>query len=207
MPAFRIDAWRVAFFAAGALILAGAPRHPRGTMEEMLVHHDWFIAHATMVVAFVALAAGLVMFSRLPGLSGSLRLWTRLSAVGAALEALEMTVHTAASVDAANLIAGHGTPVLTTHLNMALVIYPLFGMAIAVFMIKGMQERVVGSPWIVWLGLIGAVTHVLVMPLVYVFEIWWSPILFPMILALALWLVFSAVWPARVAAVTAPQAA
>jgi hypothetical protein len=169
-------------------------------MAEMLAHHDWFMAHAILVVAYVALVAGLVMFARVPGRSGNLRFWARAAAACAALEALEMAVHTAASVDAANLVAGHATPVLSTHLVMALLIYPVFGTVMAVLMIKGMRERAVGSPWIVWLGLIGAVTHALVMPLVYVFEVWWAPILFPMILGLGLWLVLSALWPPRAAA-------
>ncbi|MDQ3171156.1 MAG: hypothetical protein M3Q55_13545 [Acidobacteriota bacterium] len=199
MSAFRFDAWRVAFFAAGALILTGAPRHPRGAMADMLAHHDWFMAHAILVVAYLVLVIGFVMFARVPGLSDNLRRWTRFAAVGAALEAVEMAVHTAASVDAANLAAGHATPVLSTHLNMALVIYPLFGIVLAVFMIKGMRERAIGSPWIVWLGLIAAVTHALVMPLVYLFEVWWAPIFFPMIMLLGLWLVLSAVWLTRVA--------
>lgn len=199
MSAFRVDGWRVAFFAAGILILAGAPRHPRGTMVEMLAHHDWFLAHTLMVAAYLALVAGLVLFARVPGLSGNLRLWTRLAAGAAALEALEMTVHTAASVDAANLAAGLPTPVLTTHLTMALLIYPLFGATIAVFMVKGMRERAVGSPWIVWLGLIAAITHALVMPLVFPLQMGWAGIFFPMILGLGLWLVLSALWPARVA--------
>ncbi len=197
MSALRFDAWRVAFFAAGALILAGAPRHPRGTMVEMLAHHDWFMAHALMVAAYLALVIGLVMFVRVPGLSGNLRRWTQLAAAGAGLEALEMTVHMAASVDAANLAAGLSTPVLSTHLIMALLIYPVFGTVISVFMIKGMRERAVGSPWIVWPGLIAAVGHVLVMPLVYLLEIWWAPIMFPMIMGLGLWLVLAALWPSR----------
>ncbi len=197
MSALRVDAWRVAFFAAGALILAAAPRHPGGEMADMLAHPDWFMAHALMVAAYLALVTGLAMFARVPGFSGNLRRWTQLAAVGAGLEALEMTVHAAASVDAANLAAGLSTPVLSTHLIMALLIYPLFGTAIAVFMIKGMRERAVGSPWIVWLGLIAAVGHVLVMPLVYLLEIWWAPIMFPMIMGLGLWLVLSALWPSR----------
>lgn len=200
MTAFRFDAWRASFLAAGVLILAGAPRHPRGTMAQMLAHQDWFIAHAMMVAAYVALTAGLVLFARVPGLSATARRWSRLAAAAAALETVEMAVHTAASVDAANLVAGHATPVLTTHLWMALTIYPLFGIAIAVFMIKGMRERTVGSPWIIWLGLIGAVSHALVMSLVMLLEIPWAPILFPMILGLGLWLVLAALWPARAAA-------
>src|SRR5687768_7429016 len=122
MAGFRFDAWRIAFLAAGALILAGAPRHPRGSMAEMLAHHDWLMSHMLMVGAYVALTIGLVLFARVTDLSDGLRRWTRLAAASAALEVLEMAVHTAASVDAANLAAGHATPVLTTHLNMALVI-------------------------------------------------------------------------------------
>ena len=204
--AARFDPWRAAFLAAGLLILAGAPRHPRGTMAQMLAHQDWFIAHAAMVAAYVALTAGLVLFGRGDGRSAGLRRWSFLAAAAAALETVEMAVHTAASVDAANLVAGHATPVLTTHLWMALTIYPLFGIAVAVFMVKGMRERTVGSPWIVWLGLIGAVSHALVMPLVMLLEIPWAPILFPMILGLGLWLVLAALWPARAAAPAATTA-
>jgi len=49
---------------------------------------------------------------------------------GVALEAVEMAFHTVAAVDHANLVAGRPTPVLTTHLWMAVAIYPLFGVAV-----------------------------------------------------------------------------
>src|SRR6188508_2281002 len=119
-------AWRLLFAAAAVLMLAGGPRHPGGSMLEMLEHHDWFMAHALVTLGYGAMVAGLVVFSRTDANTPALRRWTRLAIVATALQTVEMVVHTAAMVDAPHLAAGHSTPVLTTHLAMSMLFYPLF---------------------------------------------------------------------------------
>lgn len=197
MSGFRFEVWRAWFAGAGLLLLAGGPRHPRGTMLEMLSHPDWFMSHALQVLGYGAMAAGLVAFSRTYANTPALKRWTRLAIAATALQTLEMAVHTAAMVDAGHLAAGHGTPVLTTHLTMSVLFYPLFAAATAAFFIKGMRERAIGSPWIVWIGVIGTLGNGIAPILVGPFGWMEARILFAFMIGIAIWLVLAAIWPAR----------
>lgn len=188
--------WRVWFVAAGVLMLAGGPRHPGGSMLDMLRHHDWFIAHALVTLGYGAMIAGLVAFSRTAANTSAMKRWTSLAIGGTALQTVEMAVHTAAMVDAGNLAAGHATPVLTTHLAMSMVFYPLFGITSAAFFIQGMRERAIGSPWIVWIGVIGTVANGVAPILVGAFGWMEARILFAFMTGVAAWLLLAAVWPA-----------
>jgi hypothetical protein len=164
-------------------------------MLEMLMHHDWFMAHALVTLGYGAMLAGLVAFSRTEANSPALTRWTRFAIVGAALQTVEMVVHTAAMVDAGHLAAGHATPVLSTHLAMSIVFYPLFGIATAAFFIKGMRARAIGSPWFVWIGVIGTVANGIAPILVGLFGWMEARILFAFMIGIAIWLLLAAVWP------------
>ena len=188
--------WRVLFAVAGAMMVAGGPRHPLGSMLEMLMHHDWFMAHALVTLGYGAMVAGLVAFSSTAANTPALRSWTRFAIVATALQTLELAVHTVAMVDAGNLAAGHATPVLTTHLAMSMVFYPLFGVASAAFFIKAMRERAIGSPWFVWIGVIGTLANGIAPILVGLFGWMEARILFTFMIGIALWLLLAAVWPA-----------
>jgi hypothetical protein len=200
MPTTSSLRWRGPVLLAGLLILAGAPRHPRGTMTEMLAHPDWLLAHTLVLAGFVVLAAGLAMLRGEGTHPARTAWWLRFAVVATALQAVEMAVHTAAVVDHASLEAGRATPVLSTHLAMSVVLYPLFGAAIVGFILAAARDRVAGSWWIAWLGVIGATAHGLAAPLVVLSGDTRFAILFPGIALLALWLVLAAVWPARAAA-------
>jgi hypothetical protein len=184
------------FAAAGVLMLAGGPRHPGGSMLEMLMHPDWFMAHALVTLGYAAMLAGLVAFSRTKANTPAMTRWTRVAIVGTALQTVEMAVHTAAMVDAGHLAAGHATPVLTTHLAMMMVFYPLFGITTAAFFVKGMRERAIGSPWFVWIGVIGTVANGIAPILVNLFGWMEARILFAFMIGIAIWLLLAAVWPA-----------
>ena len=189
-------AWRVLFFLGGVLILTGGPRHPRGTMVQMLAHPDWLMAHVLVTLGFGAMLAGLVLFGRQRAAAGPLLArWTRIAIVLTALQTFEAVMHTVSMVDAEALAAGASTPVLTTHLTLAVIIYPLFAIAAIGFIIAAMRERAAGSPWIAWLGILGAAAHGLSAPLVIALGIPGAGILFPMVMGLALWLVLAAIWP------------
>ena len=206
MTATRFDSWRAAFLAGGALIIVGGWNHPRGAMVDMLAHHDWLWSHVLFTLGVVALLAGLVAFRRTAVMGPSLSRWTRYAIWLTALQTFEAVMHTVAMVDAANLAAGRSTPVLMAHLWLAIAIYPIFGAAIIGFIVAAMRECAAGSPWIGWLGILGAAAHGLSAPLTLILEIPWAPILFPMVMLLALWMVLVAVWPARSAAVNAAPA-
>ena len=199
MAAIRFDAWRALFLLAALLVLAGGPMHPGGTMAEMLGHADWVRSHLLILFGFVALLAALMLVQSAVPLPGRSRRWLRLALLGTALQAIEMVFHTAAVVDHGNLVAGRPTPVLTTHLALSLVCYPIFGLTAAGFVIATARDRALGSPWIAWLGVLGALAHGAAPPLVQLAGLPWARLLFPMVMLLAAWLVLAAVWPLRLA--------
>jgi len=166
-------------------------------MAEMLAHPKWVPAHALMLAGFLALLAGLILYQRSIALPDRTRRWVRLAAVATALQAVEMAFHTAAFVDHANLVAGRATPVLTTHLWLAVVLYPVFGLAVVGLIVAATRDRALGSPWIAWLGILGALAHGAAAPLTILTAIPWARMLFPFLILLALWLLLAALWPLR----------
>lgn len=190
--------WRGVFVVAGILYLAGGAQHPRGEMEAMLADPIWVPGHLTSLAGLLAFAVGLVLFRRANPTSASLDRWVRLGIVVAALETIEMAVHTLAYVDAHALVAGHSTPVLTTHLWLATLIYPIFGVVMFGMIRAGQREGALGSPWINWIGMVGAIAHGIVMPLIFFFDFMPARVLFPIAaLTLSLWFILAGVWPVR----------
>jgi hypothetical protein len=199
--------WRACFVLGGITILAGGPMHPEGTMEEMLKHPDWFAAHALITVGFAAMAAGLFLWGRNRFAGPATRRWLRPALALTILQGLDMAVHTAAMVDHERLAAGLATPVLTTHLWLTAIVYPVFAVAVIGFLLAAGRDRVLGSWWIAWIGIAGAAGHGLAGPLTVVFEIPWARALFPLLVLVGIWMLLAACWPARAAALPAKAAA
>jgi glucan phosphoethanolaminetransferase (alkaline phosphatase superfamily) len=193
----RVQPWRLLFFLAALLILVGAPQHPRGTMAQMLAHPKWVAAHVLVLAGFLALLGGLVLFGRPMLLSARTKRWTRIAAIGSALQAFEMVFHTAAVMDLHHLTAGESTPVLSIHLALSLVCYPLFAASLVGFIIACLRDHTLGSPWIAWIGILGAICHGAAPVLVVGLQWNGARILFPFIILLALWLALAAAWPVR----------
>lgn len=193
----RFDMWRLGFVAAAVLILVGGPRHPAGTMVEMLGHPDWTFAHVLMLGGFVALGLALLALGRDPTLTPPVRRALRWAIIGTAVQVVEMVLHTLAAVDHANLMAGRPTPILSTHLALAVVAYPFFAATIIVFIVATTRARALGSPFIAWLGVIGALGHGLAAPLTVITTLTWARSLFPLLVLLALWMLLAALWPRR----------
>ncbi|MEO5821614.1 MAG: hypothetical protein ABIT71_14025 [Vicinamibacteraceae bacterium] len=192
--------WRLAFVVAGMLILIGGPRHPGGTMMEMLGHPDWTLAHSLMTGGFVALGLGLFGLRGDATLSAPVRRALWWATLGAALQVVEMVLHTLANLDHANLMAGRATPILSTHLALAVLAYPAFAVAMIVFIVVTARERALGSPFIAWLGVIGALGHGIAAPLAVLTKVPWARHLFPLLVLLAVWMMLTALWPRRAAA-------
>ena len=193
----RFGWWRPCLLLAGGFILAGGPLHPRGDMAQMLGHPDWVLSHVLVTAGFVALLGGLVLYRRVPALPPRSRSWTRWAIWATALQLVEMVLHTASVVDHHNLVTGQPTPVLGAHLAMAVVAYPLFGIAAALWIVVTARARALASPWVVPLGVIGALAHGAAPVLVVTFGVPQARILFPMVMLLALWLVIAALVPLR----------
>ncbi len=189
--------WRASFVLSGLLILIGGPRHPGGTMAQMLAHPQWVPSHAFMLAGFTALLIGLLARGRSGPRSPALRRWLTLAIAGTALQTVEMALHTAAYVDLANLLAGRSTPVLTAHLSVTPLFYPIFGVTVAGWIAAAARERAVGSAWIAWIGIVGVLAHGAAGVLVPVFALEWARVLFPMVVLLAVWSILAGLWPAR----------
>ena len=191
------NGWRACFFLAGGLILAGGPLHPAGTMADMLADPNWLPSHALMTVGFVLMWAGLVLWGRTPSIAPRVRTWLRPAIIATALQSIDMALHTAAMVDHGRLVAGLATPVLTTHLWLTAVVYPVFGVAVIGLLVAAGRDRVLGSWWIAWLGIIGAAGHGAAGPLVVVWDIPGAAALFPLIVLVGVWMILAACWPLR----------
>ena len=189
--------WRGLFAAAGIFMLLGGPKHPGGTMLEMLQHPDWLMSHVLVTIGYALMVAGLVAFSRTASNTDAMKRWTKIAIAGTVLMTIEMIFHTAAMVDAGHLAAGHATPVLTTHLAMAVTFYPIFGASSALFFIKGMRERAIGSVWFSWIGIAGTIANGIA-PVLVVAGFTAARILFPFMVGIAIWLVLAALTPATV---------
>ena len=186
------ELWRGLLIAAGVLVAWGGSMHPDGTMEHMLADPRWLPGHMLTFAGFVAMGAGLWWFGRT---TSSMTRALRYVLIATALQALEMFVHAIANIDLQNLRAGRATPVLTTHLALTAVIYPVFGVAVAAWVRSAARQRVIGSPWIAWLGILGALMHGAAGLLVAGFRLDWARVLFPGLGLLALWLILAGVWP------------
>jgi hypothetical protein len=193
----RTGLWRAFLVLFGALMFAGGPMHPGGSMAEMLANPAWVPSHALQVGAFVALTVALILFSRQIPPTAATRRWVRLAALASTLQTVEMVFHTAAVVDHGNLVAGRATPVLTTHLWLTAILYPIFGLAIAVLIATAARERTLGSPWIAWIGILGALAHGAAGLLVAGFDMLEARWLFPLVTLLALWAIAAALWPSK----------
>lgn len=197
MGSRSIAAWRLTFIVGGILVIAGGSQHPQGQMADMLVDPAWIPSHAAMAVGFIVLTFGLASFRRLPGLSALTLRWAGIAFFASVLESVEAFMHTIAAFDAAAFSAGESTPIFTAHIWMASAFWTVYAVAIGGLIVAGVRDRSLGSPWIAWIGLIGAVAHGTVMWLAVWLDMGRFGILFPMITLIALWFVLAGLWPRR----------
>ena len=155
----RTYAWRVCFILAALLFLNAGPRHPRGTFTEMLANPSWVQSHLLFLGAILALLAGVTLYRAHRVLPARTLRWARFVQIAGILEVLEMIVHTASVVDHQHMVAGEPTPVFTAHILMSIAFYPLYAAAVVGLIVAGIRDRSLGSVWIGWLGIIGAVAH------------------------------------------------
>jgi hypothetical protein len=198
--------WRILFIVAAICMGIGGPQHPRGESNaEMLADPVWFASHAWVCASFVAMLAGLVLFRRSHAVPSRTGRWLKAAIVVTALETVEMALHTVAYVDLPNLLAGQSTPIYTTHMTMAMIVYPIFGVLFSAFILVAARERALGSIWIAPIGIIGALAHGAAGLLVVGFGITSAGIGFPMIMLVMVWAFIAALMPVRPAAVPSAQ--
>jgi hypothetical protein len=198
MPADRL--WRILFAAGGVIMAAGGPLHPRGeTMHSMLIDPNWFPSHMAQWVGFGLMTLGMMRFRRVLPHSPAVRRWSGLAALGLALQTVEMAFHLASMVDAEKLAAGLATPVLSTHIVLALTIYPLLAILMSGLIVVAARTRELGTPLLAPLGIAGLVAQAIAVVLVAGFDMQAARIGFPMVMLFAIWTVVVSLMPSRTA--------
>jgi hypothetical protein len=196
MPADRL--WRILFAAGGVIMAAGGPLHPRGeTMHSMLIDPNWFPSHMAQLVGFGLMTLGMMRFRRVLPHSPAVRRWSGLAALGLALQTVEMAFHLASMVDAEKLAAGLATPVLSTHIVLALTIYPLLAILVSGLIVVAARTRELGTPLLAPLGIAGLVAQAIAVVLVAGFDMQAARIGFPMVMLFAIWTVVVSLMPSR----------
>jgi len=156
--------WPWAFSLGGILFLIGGALHPNDDTSlpeaeqtaESLGAAAWIPAHALLLVGSVGFLIGLVALARSPmSLPTAARRATWVAAVGAALFVVEGVFHLGAFADRDAVLSGEATPLLSTHMAMGLVAYPLFAFAVAALAV--LSGHTLTHPVVGVIGAIGAV--------------------------------------------------
>lgn len=168
--------WHGAIALSGAVLFVAGPLHPdpipgvsfEQAIAGQLVDARWGVAHLLMLASTLSLAAGLfgLLRSRLLTFSP----YALAAAVAAMfttlLATVEMIFHVAAPVDVVALNAGEATPVLTTHIVLAIIAYPAFGFSFAALAVLMARGRGLGHKVLAALGAIGAIVYGVAAPVV-----------------------------------------
>jgi hypothetical protein len=122
----------------------------------MLRHPQWAPAHALLLVGAVLVAYGLVLAQRderFAALVGAPLLWAIVASV---VWCSEGVFHLMAWRDEGALMSGGPTPILTTHLVLAVIGYPAFNVPLALVAAKLGTGRPLLLKPLAWLGFLGS---------------------------------------------------
>lgn len=153
--------WPWVLVGAGLSGFVGALSHPQ--MDPGLVGPEtaswigdplWGPSHALILLAAVALPFGLVGLARSGPLSTLGRRVAWAAAGVSVLFVVESVPHLLATTEAAAVAAGEATPFLDAHLVGAVIVYPLFGLAVATLAL--VSARRLTHPVVAGLGALGA---------------------------------------------------
>jgi len=187
--------WPWAMAAGGVLFLIGGPLHPSSDSSlpesqataELIGGGTWIPSHALILAGAIGYLIGLfgLARSRMP-LSTSARRAAWVAEVGAVLLAVEGVFHLGAFLDEDAALAGDSIPILSTHMALSLVVYPLFTFAVGALAV--LSRRTLTHPVVGAVGAIGAVAFGVAPALVGLASIEALALLFPLGGALiALW--------------------
>ena len=189
--------WRLLTGLSGLLVAVGGSFHPDPDTDVgfsqatagMLAHSGWVPSHALMLVSFLLLLPALIGLARARALSGAAATVLRISILAVVLGIVEFSFHLAAIVDRSALESGGSTPVLDTHLALAVVAYPAVGFSLAALAVLGARNHILTHPVFAALGVVGGVMHGIAAPIVVLSRNQELSFLFTGAIPLALWLI------------------
>jgi hypothetical protein len=169
--------WRLALGLAGAAMALGGPLHPesdgadplREELATMTAGDTWVLSHSLLAVGAALLAVGLWVAHRGGTWPASTHRALRVAAVALTAYVVETVFHLAAVIDSDALAAGDPAPVAFSHIGLALVLYPVSGIALAwlgavLFRAVALPEKVFGV-----VAVVGGLLHAASVPLTIVF--------------------------------------
>jgi hypothetical protein len=143
---YRCATWPWALIASAVTFVVGGTLHSdqdpilleSETLPAWIGHPLWVPSHALILAAAVLLIPGLVgLLAARPTLSVGARRAGRVSVVAAVLWALDRVPHLGAAAESAAAAVGQGTPMLVTHMVLALLGYSLLGLSVATLAVLG----------------------------------------------------------------------
>ncbi|MCB0998109.1 MAG: alpha/beta hydrolase [Acidimicrobiales bacterium] len=163
----RAASWRIPLVLAGVAMALGGSQHPEGDAEEslrdelatMTSSSTWVLSHTLLAIGAALLATGLVVASRTRTWPASTRPALRIATTAMSLYVVETVFHLASVVDADALADGRSAPVATTHIGLALLLYPISGLAFAWLNVRLL--RVAVPLPVEFLGVVGVVAGLL----------------------------------------------
>jgi hypothetical protein len=165
--------WRPLFVGAGVCMAAAGPLHPESdasgsTREElatMTAGDTWILSHAGVAFGTLLLAVGLWSALRSGTWPTATQRALRIAAIAVSAYVLETVMHLAAVVDREALAAGDPAPVAFSHLALALVLYPISGLAIAALSARLWGTVTAGHKVLAAIGVLAGLLHAVVVPL------------------------------------------
>jgi hypothetical protein len=152
----------IAFFVYGPLHPAGDSHGDKTEqLHSMLVDAMWYPAHVVGLLAFAAVAAGLLKIGRSTSLPGPVARATRIVGLISVAMTLGQVVHMFAASQASGIADGGTTPLVALFMGVETLVNPVWALAIAALAVIGGLSRTVGNRIVMPLGLIGGLAFAL----------------------------------------------
>jgi hypothetical protein len=190
---------------AGILFIAGGALHPAVTRHvsfarhtaNMLARGTWLPSHSLLLVSLIVLGGGLARLRRSCGDDARLEAVVLVAMAAIGLGALELVFHLAAKVERADLLAGRHVPIVATHEALAVVAYPIYGIALAAVAVELARTKGGIFRSVALLGIAGGILHGIAAPLVVLSRDQDLSFLFKGAVLLGIWMVIAGAALAR----------
>ena len=187
--------------AGGLLVALGGNLHPRGkgatlreTLAEMLSSPAWNAAHLLSLAGLVVSVGAFVIARQARAFAPSVDRWLSVAAVCWALASVELIPHLLAVRDLDALHEHHDTPILDTHLWLAVFATPLIGLSAVALAIAVARSARTAPAWILaGIATVGGVAYALASPLIRLVGNPELSVLFAGQALIAVWLIGTAV--------------
>ncbi len=185
----------------GLLMAAGTNLHPRAeratvrdSLADMLGSPVWNLSHLLILAGLVMSVGAFVIARRERAFGASVERWLTVAIVAWGLASIELVPHLLAVRDLEALHHHEATPILDTHLMLAVGSTPALGLsAVALAVSIARAARTVPAWILAGIASIGGIAYAAAGPLIQILAIPEVSVLFAGQLLIALWIIGTAV--------------